>query len=479
MDSGSSGSMQSSSGGSEEYDSRAESISSFLNNINGSSHIGHGHLGHQPPPQPPPPLRHQQHQSHSYTANMFDPLSNYFDHHPLSRSPHQQLTTSNPNSLLNLDVVWSKNLRSDQPNCTDLGGGFIASSSPPPPPPTTQRLLTNQQQAQGRATFPSMQMIPQGPESATKSSSDPTNNNNNNNNVVRNPKKRSRASRRAPTTVLTTDTTNFRAMVQEFTGIPAPPFTSSPFPRTRLDLFGTPSSIRSTHLDSSPPHYLLRPFAQKINPPSSSFPSSSLIDAIASTHSTNINSASASNNNNTSSSTSINYGLPSEIGLLKQPQSVFNINMQNPILNFQSLLQTPPKYPLPNSTILGAKPQAGSLDIPSTDSPLKMGVLEEFGLSQGHVSTNLTGLQNMVSSDGTLPRNGNSTNPPNWGEETGSQEHDLSLLRSIDGSYKRVSNGKVNNFSASTTSDFHGDKGPENVASRGEGMVESWICSSD
>ncbi|KAL9245738.1 hypothetical protein vseg_019355 [Gypsophila vaccaria] len=50
----------------------------------------------------------------------------------------------------------------------------------------------------------------------------------------RNPKKRSRASRRAPTTVLTTDTNNFRQMVQEFTGIPAPPFSG----RTRLDLFG-------------------------------------------------------------------------------------------------------------------------------------------------------------------------------------------------------------------------------------------------
>ncbi|KAL2339898.1 hypothetical protein Fmac_007838 [Flemingia macrophylla] len=48
----------------------------------------------------------------------------------------------------------------------------------------------------------------------------------NNNNLVRNPKKRSRASRRAPTTVLTTDTTNFRSMVQEFTGIPPPPFSA-------------------------------------------------------------------------------------------------------------------------------------------------------------------------------------------------------------------------------------------------------------
>ncbi|KAF6147373.1 hypothetical protein GIB67_003271, partial [Kingdonia uniflora] len=45
--------------------------------------------------------------------------------------------------------------------------------------------------------------------------------------VIRNPKKRSRASRCAPMTILTTDTSNFRAMVQEFTGIPAPPFSAS------------------------------------------------------------------------------------------------------------------------------------------------------------------------------------------------------------------------------------------------------------
>lgn len=465
MDSGNSGSMQSSSGGSEEYDSRSESISAFLNN-NSSSH---GPLGNQ---QPPPPLQQRQH-SHSSSA-MFDPLSNCFFDHPLSRSP--QLTT-NPNSLVNLDAVWSKNLRSE-PNCSDLGG-FMASSSP------THQLLTNQQ-AQSRATFPSLQ-IPEGAESVNKSSVSGTSDQTNNN-MVRNPKKRSRASRRAPTTVLTTDTTNFRAMVQEFTGIPAPPFPSSPFPRTRLDLFGTPSTMRSTHLDPSP-HCLLRPFAQKIHPPpyasstaSSSFLNSSMVDAIASTPSTNITSASASNNNTSSTSTSINYQLPSELGLIKQPQNLLNINMQNPILNFQSLLQAPPKYPLPNSTILGTKPQ-GSLDIPPNDSSLKMGILGEFGLSQGHVNTNLCGLQNVVSSDRALPRNENSSNPPSWGEGTGSQEHDQSLLRSINGSYnsnnQRVSNGKVmSNFSASS-SDFHGDKGPENVATRTEGMVESWICSSD
>ncbi|XP_062178440.1 uncharacterized protein LOC133883218 [Phragmites australis] len=36
-------------------------------------------------------------------------------------------------------------------------------------------------------------------------------------------RRRPRASRRAPVTLLNTDTSNFRAMVQQFTGIPAPP----------------------------------------------------------------------------------------------------------------------------------------------------------------------------------------------------------------------------------------------------------------
>ncbi|CAO2188095.1 unnamed protein product [Urochloa humidicola] len=78
-------------------------------------------------------------------------------------------------------------------------------------------------------------------------------------------RKRARASRRAPTTVLTTDTSNFRAMVQEFTGIPAPPFASaasSPAARSRLDSLLFPS--RSAAAAASLPQYLLRPFAHKL-----------------------------------------------------------------------------------------------------------------------------------------------------------------------------------------------------------------------
>lgn len=460
MDSGNSGSMQSSSGGDEEYDSRAESISAFLNPP--------GHVGPMPnPPQPPPPPPHHHHHHHTHSSSMFDPLSNYFD--PLSRSPTQ---LQNPNSLLNLDMVWSKTLRSD-PNCTEIGGILASSSSTPP---------FSGAQGQIRATFPSSlpsMPFPPAPENAARATASASNDQTN---VARNPKKRSRASRRAPTTVLTTDTTNFRAMVQEFTGIPAQPFTSSPFPRSRLDLFGTASTMRSGHLDHAPPSYLLRPFAQKLQPPpfaspppssSSSFSSSSMVDAIAST--TNITSGSASNTS--SNSTSINYQLPSDLGLVKQPQNLLNMNVQNPILSIQSFLQTPLKYPHPNSAIMGSKPQ-GSLEIPSTDSHIKMGGLEDFGLSHGHVNTHLSGLPNLVSSDRTASRSDN--NPPSWNDGLGSSGGDHGQLGPLNGNYnnsQRVTNGKMN-YSASS-SDFHGDKVPENVSTRSEGMVESWICSSD
>ncbi|KAK9073024.1 hypothetical protein SSX86_007346 [Deinandra increscens subsp. villosa] len=72
---------------------------------------------------------------------------------------------------------------------------------------------------------------------------------------IKNLKKRTRASRRPPTTVLTTDTANFRQMVQEFTGIPTPPF-SAPFSR-RLDVYGG---------GGRGPLYPIIPAPQKIEP---------------------------------------------------------------------------------------------------------------------------------------------------------------------------------------------------------------------
>ncbi|KAH6760166.1 hypothetical protein C2S52_009392 [Perilla frutescens var. hirtella] len=396
MDSGNSGSLQSSSGGDEEYDSRAaDSVSAFMS-------------GGGPIPNPPP---------------FFDPLSNYLQLH------------QNPNSsLLNSSISWPRTsapvLRSD-PNqmsqelvhsmlpasttfmpCFQPGGG---GSSPTVAPPLNQ----NQNQNQAAA--------------------------------ARNPKKRSRASRRAPTTVLTTDTTNFRAMVQEFTGIPAPPFNSSSFPRTRLDLFGS----RSTSFDAAPqpPPYLRRPFAQKVQPPHP-FLSSSTASLAPSTTNNNSNMTPT-----TAAAASMNYQLP-----MTQSSNLFNIPNQN-ILT--SLLQSNPKFPFSTSPIItsNSKPQ-NSFEIPSNDD-------------QFQVSGTLTGLPNLIPSDHN--DSADTSNVARW-----SSDGDKDGRLHLNGNYefqRNTMNGKMS-FSASSTSGFHGGKAPENVSAaaaavRGEGMVESWLCSSE
>ncbi|KAK7311133.1 hypothetical protein RJT34_09058 [Clitoria ternatea] len=420
MDSPNSASMQSSSTAPEdEYDSRAESssISAFLNNS-------------QPHVAP----------ANSFIS-MFDPLSNFFD-------PSQ-------------NMVWSKVPRSDPTP------SLIPCSSPQ----QTQAFLLSQFQTRGGiAAFPTtVNQLSLPPESNDSPREGLVSNEQQPHNLVRNPKKRSRASRRAPTTVLTTGTTNFRAMVQEFTGIPAPPFTSSPFPRTRFDLFATTSSsATSSALRSfdppqtvTTPPYLLRPFAHKVQPQPSSIPP--MVDTtLASNH-------------------------------------PFNNNMQNPILSFQSILQAPPiKYPNSSPLVVSSKSsqQQPSLEIPpgNVDSHLKMGVLEEMGLSHANVGGHH---HNMVptSSDGALARVNNNNIPSNpnssvdWAQRIGNNS-DGGVLRSLSGTLnyrsnvpdQRPLNGKVNYSGA--TPDFHGEnKGPEcgvGLPARGEGMVESWInCSSD
>ncbi|CAJ1974118.1 unnamed protein product [Sphenostylis stenocarpa] len=173
MDSGNSGSISSSD---EEYDS-SHADPSFLNHFGSISH-----------PQPSLVPSH---------PSMFDISSSYLNalsqSHP-NQTPHD--------SLLNLDYHGQRS----EPNCT-LPEGLTSSSAATA---TTNQCLSGPQ--------------PLGHDniSARQLSSPPQTTN-----LVRNSKKRSRASRRAPTTVLTTDTTNFRSMVQEFTGIPAPPFSPS------------------------------------------------------------------------------------------------------------------------------------------------------------------------------------------------------------------------------------------------------------
>lgn len=462
MDSGNtSGSMQSSSGGDEEYDSRAaESISALLT-TNNNHHTQNDVVHHLP-------NHHHHHQS-----AMFDPLSNFFDPVSSSSSPSRPL---NPNPFLNLDIVWPKPVRSD-PNSADLVS-FIPSSQPNFLP-NNHQLGQNSTSAAARSSvlagansFPAMQIQPEihttrppppplGPSSS--SSADRTEAVAAPNGGTRNPKKRSRASRRAPTTVLTTDTTNFRAMVQEFTGIPAPPFTSSPFPRTRLDLFGSGSVLRSGPLDPPPPHHhnLLRPFAQKFQQ------TTPFVNAASSTSS-------------------------------PPPQnSLLNINQNNPVLSFHSLLQNaPPKFPI---------------------LPKNMLEQDQFGLSHGNINVNVNNVNasqlgglpnhhppttattttipaasvpvttsaNWGSTDqhGIMGSNDNNNNNGNNGND-GNVDEGL-LFRSINGGYTSTStsaaatNGHKLNYSASSSTDFHGSKTEINLSARSEGMVESWICSSD
>ncbi|EYU24001.1 hypothetical protein MIMGU_mgv1a021604mg [Erythranthe guttata] len=212
--SGNSGSLQSSSGGDEEYESRAAG-SIFMNSSTTHHPAPPTHVigPISNPPQPP----------------FFDPFSNYMQ-------------------LLHSNMTW------------------------PRPPATSFRSDPNTINPMLSASSHALRPPPAGGEGSNNSGvSAPTVTNTNQAAAARNPRKRSRASRRAPTTVLTTDTTNFRAMVQEFTGVPAPPF----IPRGGLDLFGPRSTAFET---PPPPPYLRRPFSQKDNPPPQFRPSSTAAD---------------------------------------------------------------------------------------------------------------------------------------------------------------------------------------------------------
>ncbi|XAR62165.1 hypothetical protein NMG60_11016809 [Bertholletia excelsa] len=403
MDSNNSGSLQSSSGGDEEYDSRTtEMISPFLHPFR-SALANHS----QPPPAPAPapPLSHYQ----SHPPALFDTNLGSFSH-----------PTANPdaNPIYNLDSVWPRGLSSEPNYLGNLTGLSSSSSSS-----SAQSLLGVHGPGQG--PLPSVDgdgsRAPARPDQAT---------------AVKASRKRSRASRRAPTTVLTTDTSNFRQMVQEFTGIPAPPFSAaaaagSPFSR-RLDLFGPGSTLRSGHLDPlGGSLYPFRPSAQKVNT-SSLFSSSSqsllnatMIETMPPTNDTITTSIAGS------SSTSNSFQLPSDV-----------LNLQNQVQTFQSLLQSPPKYPPANV------PVSGSGSKPQGSSSSRVPSLDELGVSQERVDPGLGGFQGSGNFGGSFGGN-------NGGGD------------SQNGGYKL-------NCSAST-SDFRPDKGLDNASSRND----SWALPSD
>ncbi|KAL1190980.1 hypothetical protein V5N11_032154 [Cardamine amara subsp. amara] len=215
MDSGNSSSMQSSSGGGggdqEEYDSRADqSISAFFNHNNNNTNTV------------------------SAPSQLDSLIANYFNTSWSIDNPLWSTTTTKP---------------------TDA-------SRPVPPPISSEPVFFTNPLQQNLRTVSNTNTDTTSPICSVPT--DKKNGLNNNMATTRNPKKRSRVSRRAPTTVLTTDTTNFRAMVQEFTGNPSTPFTglssSSSFPRSRFDLFGSSSTSSS----SRP----LKPFPHKLIPQS-------------------------------------------------------------------------------------------------------------------------------------------------------------------------------------------------------------------
>ncbi|KAK4356659.1 hypothetical protein RND71_025630 [Anisodus tanguticus] len=397
-----SASLQSSSGGDdEEYDSRAS------DSFNSSAF----------------------HTQQNSSSSMFDPFTNYFN--PISRPqppPHNYTTT---NSLFNLDTDWSKTLRSDHNN-----NPMLLPSS-------------NKSSSFGDVSFPSAPAQHGGSSvdvTATTTRSAPPADQP----IVqpaRNPKKRSRASRRAPTTVLTTDTSNFRAMVQEFTGIPAPPFTSYFPPRTRFDIFASAApnnSVANNHLNiSQPPNYLGRPFPQKIQPPHAPFlsPNSSTSSSLMLSCLAN-NIACGSSSTTSASNSNINYQLSGGVAssVTQSSNNLFSTIQQNSMLT--SLLQSSQKHPL------GRSKYQEQFQMPSNSSHMKIGsVFEEYSMNNAQHGHILSGLPNLISTEqatASSSRNENST------------------------------------IGASSTN-FHGDnKVQETVASRGgEGMVESWICSSD
>ncbi|KAL0368820.1 UNVERIFIED_CONTAM: hypothetical protein Scaly_1100900 [Sesamum calycinum] len=226
MDSAHSGSLHSSSGGDEEFDSSRVDLNPFL-------------VTHQNP-------------------TFFDP-----QHQVLHNLDHA-FPQSNGNDDNN-DLVWSRSLRS-QHNYADFGNITSSASLP----------LSTAQSLAGHGPFPAPSPSPSLPLLVETESRASLGLNQTSSVVIKNPKKRTRASRRAPTTVLKTDTANFRQMVQEFTGIPADPFSASPYSR-RPDLF---SALRpGTRFDPLGPLYPLRPSPQKGLSPFSSSPPPSLLNS--------------------------------------------------------------------------------------------------------------------------------------------------------------------------------------------------------
>ncbi|KAJ1289469.1 hypothetical protein BS78_02G166600 [Paspalum vaginatum] len=318
MDSGNSGSLQSSSGGDDEFDSRGVDSS---------------------------PLSALLRQSPSPSAAAFSLPGAYFGLQDFTSSaPPQQQQPG----------AWSSG--------SLAGASGLPSSSSPRVAHQDAGAGARQQPADTAAVAGA---APQAGQGAAAPAQPPP----------RGSRKRTRASRRAPTTVLTTDTSNFRAMVQEFTGIPSPPFGAgagvgvglggpAASLRTRFDhIFPPPSSLRvaaAGGADSLPP-YLLRPFAHKLptaaaapafppfaattsSPSTSSTPSSSNIGVANANAATGTAAAPSPSNSNPAAAAADAFQQLTSSALLRlqDPASSY--------LSFQNLLDSQPS----SQSIFGA-----------------------------------------------------------------------------------------------------------------------------
>ncbi|CAI8585545.1 unnamed protein product [Vicia faba] len=418
MDSGNSGSISSS--GDEEYDSRTHHPTLLPSNFfNPQPNLQFNSISHNPQ------LFHLGSNSNSNSVSFFDLSPNYL--HNLSQSQPNIDTTSFPPSSQGL-------------------------SSPPSLPFSLQQQHLNQCLL---TTPPGVGLHDNNnSNNNARTTPTPTPSPATTNNATRNSKKRTRASRRAPTTVLTTDTSNFRAMVQEFTGIPAPPFSGSSYSR-RLDLLTSSSSLRSSHFDTTTTSsfYPLRPSPQKLyhNHHNHQNP---LILSSSSSSSHNNNMVDATVNNN------YHQQLPiSDLGLpynnphhQQQQQHNFMLSMQNqqPIHTFNNLSASSSQQFHPFSLGgFGAKSQQQSLSVQS---------LEDLGVNQGQVNAHLGGDKVVV---------GSSSTGDGLGGGVGSN-----CKVNFSGS------GSITLNHEKTTENNNNDNSNNNSNRGGEG-VDSWICSSD
>ncbi|GAB2271217.1 hypothetical protein Dimus_006060 [Dionaea muscipula] len=293
------------------------------------------------------------------------------------------------------------------------------------------------------------------------------------------PKKRTRGSRRAPTTVLATDTNNFRAMVQQYTGIPASPYSaisSSPYPR-RLDLIGSPRSWSPGFANPCRPsaHKLQNTTATTTTSTSSPSSSTPLLQfpgvPSESLPSGNISGSNVDAINNFVNFNSNQYESPANP--MAFPRMPLNFDTNNvPQLTFQSLLSSH-FSPLEYSSAVTTPNTAGAAGFGSrfNEQNLAGGANTSMGLVG--VSQDHHGFHSSIGlgSEGTAGPKSHHDHDRQDNGNGGADGRDP--LATYGGNY-------VNCSSTSSSSMHRGDHQVvvENAAaSRGEGTLASWINS--